>query len=286
MEIAFVGIGFDATLMLPILERNIPARYLTVSSETIDLEAYQGDKISFRMHPSIEAAALRILPKIKKRTKEAEIVFLLSEVTGKKQEDIICNIAEGLDNKPIINMVWYPKKKHGQRGIFDSLEQLGKHSSVIAIPQIGSTKLPELVSEYVKQILLMYQLPYAYAQADTGKRILSKGGLLHLAQEEIDIEYLTHDAEMLPWSISCIGHNKSLDTLLEYGHCALIHLTVPKGADPAIVQYIIEYIHSHLGEEGELNFSITVTTEPRDSVGIDLLVTDTVTAKEAESWSW
>ena len=286
MEVTFVGMGFDATLMLPILVRNIPGRYLAVSSEAIDLKDYQGDKISFRMHPSIEAAALRILPKIKKRTKEAGIVFLLSPIAGKRQEDIICDIAEGIDNKPIINIVWYPKKKHGQRGLSDSLERLGKNSSVIAIPQIGSTKLPELVSEYVKQILLMYQLPYAYAEADTGKRILSEGGLLHLKQEEIDIEYLSHDAEMLPWSISCIGHNESLDTLMEYGRCALLHLTVPQGADPAIVQYIVEYIHSHLGEGGELNFSITVITELRDSVGIDLLVTDTITAKEAESWSW
>lgn len=286
MEVTFIGMGFDATLMLPILERNIPGCYLAVSSEMIDLEDYQGDKISFRMHPSMEAASLRILPKIKNRTKDAEIVFLLSEITGKKQEDILCNIAEGLDNKTIINIVWYSKKKHGQRGISDSLKRLGKNSSVIAIPQISSTKLPELVLEYVEMILRMYTLPYAHAEEDTGRRILSAGGLLHLAHEEIEIEYLNLKAEMLPWSITSIGYNRNLDTLMEYGSSALLHLTVSRGTDPTIVQYITEYIYSHLGEEGELNFSITVISEQQDYVGIDLLVTDTVTAKEAESWSW
>ena len=89
MEIAFLGMGFEATLMLSMLERNIPARYLGISSEPMDLEGYQGDKIRFCMRPSVEAAALRILPKIKKRTKDADIVFLLTEITGKSKEDIL-----------------------------------------------------------------------------------------------------------------------------------------------------------------------------------------------------
>ena len=284
MEVTFIGMGFEATLMLPALEQNFPAYTLAISSEPLDLEGYHGDKIRFCMRPSVEAAALRILPKIKNRAKGAEIVFLFSEITGKKQEDIICNIAEGLDNKTIINIVWYSKKKHGQRGISDSLERLGKNSSVIAIPQISSTKLPELVLEYVEMILRMYTLPYAYAEEDTGRRILSAGGLLHLAHEEIETEYLNLRAEMLPWSITSIGHNRNLDTLMEYGRSALLHLTVPQGTDPTIIQYITEYIYSHLGEDGELNFSITVIPEKRDSVGIDLLVADTVTATEANEW--
>ena len=83
MEITFVGIGYDAALILPLLERNIPAHYLGVSStETTDIGVYKGDKIRFSLRPSVDAAALRILPKIKKRTKNAEIVFLLSEMTG------------------------------------------------------------------------------------------------------------------------------------------------------------------------------------------------------------
>ncbi len=286
MEVTFVGMGFDATLMLPILERNIPGRYLAVSSETIDLEDYQGDKISFRMHPSIEAAALRILPKIKKRTKEAEIVFLLSEITGKVKEDIVCNIAEGFADKIVVSVVWYSKRKHGQKGIINSIDRLGKHSSVVAIPQTDYGKLIELIGEYVEQILFMCQLPYVNAEKGTGKRILFAGGLLHLIQEEIETEYLNLRAEGLPWSISSITYNPNLDTGLEYGQSALLHLTVSKGTDPAIIQYVTEYIYSHLGEDGELNFSITVIAEPRDSVGIDLLVTDTVTVKEAESWSW
>ena len=64
----------------------------------------------------------------------------------------------------------------------------------------------------------------------------------------------------------------------------MLHLTVSQGTDPTIVQYIIEYIYSHLGEDGELNFSITATAEPRDSVGIDLLVADTLTAAEINDW--
>ena len=286
MEVTFVGMGFDATLMLPILEQNIPGRYLAVSSETIDLEDYQGDKISFRMHPSIEAAALRILPKIKKRTKEAEIVFLLSEITGKVKEDLVCNIAEGFADKLVVSIVWYPKRKHGQKGIINSIDRLRKHSSVVAIPQTDYGKLIELIGEYVEQILFMYQLPYVNAEKDTGKRILSEGGLLHLIQEEIETEYLNLRAEGLPWSITSIGYNRNLDTLMEYGSSALLHLTVSRGTDPTIVQYITEYIYSYLDEEGELNFSITVISEQQDYVGIDLLVTDTVTVKEAESWSW
>ena len=284
MEITFLGIGFDATLMLPILEQIIPARYLGISSEPIDLEGYQGDKIRFCMRPSVDAAALRILPKIKKRTKDAEIVFLLSEISGKSNEDIICNIAECLCDKTVVSIVWYPKQKHGQRGISNALERLGKRSAVVAIPQKVSTNLYELVPEYAEQILLMYQLAYANAEADTGKRILSKGGLLHLAQEEIEIEYLNYEAEFLRWSITSLKYNHNLDTLMEYGSTALLHLTVSCNTDPSIVQYIVEYIHSYLGEDRELNFSISVISEPWDSVGIDLLVTDTVTAKEADNW--
>lgn len=284
MEIAFLGMGFEATLMLSMLERNIPARYLGISSEALDLEGYQGDKIRFCMRPSVEAAALRILPKIKKRTKDADIVFLLAEITGKSKEDIVCNIAEGLEGKTVVSIVWYPKQKHGQRGISNTLERLGKCSAVVAIPQTGLPKLLELVPEYVEHILFMYQLAYVKAEVGTGKRILSKGGLLHMIQEEFDIEYLNLKAEGLPWSLSGIGYNQNLDTVMEYGSAALLHLTVSQGTDPAIVQYIIEYIYSHLGEDGELNFSISVITEPRDSVGIDLLVADTVTATEASDW--
>ena len=284
MEIAFLGMGFEATLMLSMLERNIPARYLGISSEPMDLEGYQGDKIRFCMRPSVEAAALRILPKIKKRTKDADIVFLLTEITGKSKEDIVCNIAEGIEGKTVVSIVWYPKQKHGQRGISNTLERLGKCSAVVAIPQTGLPKLLELVPEYVEHILFMYQLAYVKAEAGTGKRILSKGGLLHMIQEEFDIEYLNLKAEGLPWSLSGIGYNQNLDTVMEYGSAALLHLTISQGTDPAIVQYIIEYIYSHLGEDGELNFSISVITEPRDSVGIDLLVADTVTATEASDW--
>jgi len=75
MEVTFVGLGFDATLMLPILERNIPARYLAVSSETIDLEAYQVDKISFRMHPSIELPPCGSYPKLKKEQRRQKSFF-------------------------------------------------------------------------------------------------------------------------------------------------------------------------------------------------------------------
>ena len=284
MEIAFLGMGFEATLMLSMLERNIPARYLGISSEPMDLEGYQGDKIRFCMRPSVEAAALRILPKIKKRTKDADIVFLLTEITGKSKEDIVCNIAEGIEGKTVVSIVWYPKQKHGQRGISNTLERLGKCSAVVAIPQTGLPKLLELVPEYVEHILFMYQLAYVKAEVGTGKRILSKGGLLHMIQEEFDIEYLNLSAEGLPWSLSGIGYNQNLDTVMEYGSAALLHLTISQGTDPAIVQYIIEYIYSHLGEDGELNFSISVITEPRDSVGIDLLVADTVTATEASDW--
>ena len=284
MEITFLGMGFEATLMLSMLEQNIPVRYLGISSEPIDLERYQGDKIRFCMRPSVEAAALRILPKIKKRTKDADIVFLLAEITGKSKEDIVCNIAEGLEGKTVVSIVWYPKQKHGQRGVSNTLERLGKCSAVVAIPQTGFSKLLELVAEYVEHILFMCQLQYANAEADTGKRILSKGGLLHLIQEEFENEYLNLKAEGLPWSLSGIGYNHNLDTVMEYGSSALLHLTVSRGTDPAIVQYIIEYIYSHLGEDGELNFSITVISESRDSVGIDLLVTDTVTATEEIQW--
>ena len=284
MEIAFLGMGFEATLMLSMLERNIPARYLGISSEPMDLEGYQGDKIRFCMRPSVEAAALRILPKIKKRTKDADIVFLLTEITGKSKEDIVCNIAEGIEGKTVVSIVWYPKQKHGQRGISNTLERLGKCSAVVAIPQTGLPKLLELVPEYVEHILFMYQLAYVKAEVGTGKRILSKGGLLHMIQEEFDTEYLNLRAEGLPWSLSGIGYNQNLDTVMEYGSAALLHLTISQGTDPAIVQYIIEYIYSHLGEDGELNFSISVITEPRDSVGIDLLVADTVTATEASDW--
>lgn len=284
MEITFLGMGFEATLMLSMLEQNIPARYLGISSEPIDLERYQGDKIRFCMRPSVEAAALRILPKIKKRTKNADIVFLLAEITGKSKEDIVCNIAEGLEGKTVVSIVWYPKQKHGQRGISNTLDRLGKCSAVVAIPQTGLPKLLELAAEYVEHILFMCQLQYANTEADTGKRILSKGGLLHLIQEEFENEYLNLKAEGLPWSLSGIGYNHNLDTVMEYGSSALLHLTVSRGTDPAIVQYIIEYIYSHLGEDGELNFSITVISESRDSVGIDLLVTDTVTATEESQW--
>lgn len=284
MEITFLGMGFEATRMLPVLERNIPAQSLAISSEPLDLKGYQGDNIRFCMRPSIEAAALRILPKIKKRTKEAEIVFLFAEITGKSKEDIVCNIAEGLAGKTVVSIVWYPKQKHGQRGISNTLERLGKCSAVVAVPQTGFPKLLELVAEYVEHILFMYQLSYVNAGADAGKRILSKGGLLHLIQEEFEIEYLNLRSEGLPWSLSGIGYNYNLDTLMEYGSSALLHLTVSQGTDPAIVQYIVEYIYSQLGEDGELNFSIAVITEPRDSVGIDLLVADTITETEAKNW--
>ena len=284
MKITFLGIGFEATLMLSLLEQNIPARYLGISSEALDLEGYQGDKIRFCMRPTVEAAALRILPKIKKRTKDADIVFLLTEITGKAKEDIVCNIAEGLEEKTVVSIVWYPKQKHGQRGISNTLERLGKCSAVVAIPQIALPKLLELVPEYAEHILFMYQLSYVKAEADTGKRILSKGGLMHIIHDEFEIEYLNLNAEGVPWSLSGIGYNDDLDTVMKYGSAALLHLAVSQGTDPAIVQYIIEYVYSHLGEEGELNFSITVIPEPRDSVGIDLLVADTVTATEAENW--
>lgn len=284
MKITFLGMGFEASLMLPVLERNIPAQTLAISSEPLDLEGYQGDKIRFCMRPSVEAAALRILPKIKKRTKDAEIVFLFAEITGKSKEDIVCNIAEGLESKTVVSIVWYPKQKHGQRGISNTLERLGKYSAVVAIPQTEFHKRLELAAEYVEHILFMYQQPYVKADADTGKRVLSKGGLLHLIQEEFEIEYLNLRSEGLPWSLSGVGYNHNLDTVMEYGSSALLHLTVSQGTDPAIVQYVIEYIYSHLGEDGELNFSIAVITEPRDSVGIDLLVADTVTATEANDW--
>lgn len=284
MEITFLGMGVEATLLLPMLERNIPARYVGISSGPIDLEEYRGEKIRFSMRPSIGAAALRILRKINKSTKDADIVFLLSEINGKSTEDIVCSIAEGIEGKTVISIVWYPKQKHGQRGISNTLERLGKCSSVVAIPQMASTKLQELVPEYVEQLLFMYQLPYVNVEMDTCKRILSKGGLLHLMQEEIYIEHLNHKAEGIPWSISSIRHSRNLDTLLEYGSSALLHITVSQGTDPAAIQYICEYVFSQLGEDGELNFSITVISEPQDTVGIDILVTNTVTEKEASLW--
>lgn len=258
--------------------------YLGISSDPIDLEVYPGDKIMFCMRPSVDAAALRILPKIKKRTTDADIVFLLSEITGKSKEDIVCNIAEGLEGKTVVSIVWYPKRKHGQRGIANTLERLGKCSAVVAIPQTSLSTSLELAAKYAEHILFMYQLQYANAEADTGKRILSHGGLLHLIQGEFEIEYLNLKAEGLPWSLSGIAYNHNLDTVMEYGSSALLNITVSHGTDPAIIQYIIEYIYSHLGEDGELNFSITVISESRDSVGIDLLVTDTVTATEESQW--
>lgn len=105
-----------------------------------------------------------------------------------------------------------------------------------------------------------------------------------MMQEEIYIEHLNHKAEGIPWSISSIRHSRNLDTLLEYGSSALLHITVSQGTDPAAIQYICEYVFSQLGEDGELNFSITVISEPQDTVGIDILVTNTVTEKEASLW--
>jgi len=282
MNISFLGIGFDAIMMLKMFEPHIPAHYLAISSDAIDLEGYAGDKILFRMRPSVDAAASRILPKIKKQTKDAEVVFLLSEVSRQK-ENIICNIAEGLENKTVISIVWYPRKNHGQRGISKILDRLGEQSAVVAIPQGSFPKLLNLVAEYTELILFMYQQSYAYAQPDTGKRVISKGGLLHLAQDDFETEFLNLEAEGLPWSLSAICYNPSLDTGM-YGPSALLHLTVPQGTDPAIVQYIIEYVYSHIGEDWELNFSITEIPEAIDSVGVKVLVTDTITAKEADPW--
>ena len=94
---------------------------------------------------------------------------------------------------------------------------------MVAIPQTDYGKLIELIGEYVEQILFMYQLPYVNAEKDTGKRILSEGGLLHLVQEEIETEYLNLRAEGLPWSISSITYNPNLDTGLECSNHSICH---------------------------------------------------------------
>lgn len=284
MKITFLGMNCDAIVLLKILEEKISANYLGISSNARDLREYTGDKILFRLQPSIDAAVSRILPKIEKRTKDADIVFLFSEICGKGKEDIICDIAEELENETVVSVVWYPKQKHGQRGISNTLERLGECSAVVAIPQTTHSKLPELVPKYVEQILRMYQLPYVNEEADIGKRVISNGGLLHLIQEDLEIAYLNHRAEGLPWSISSICYNRDLDTGLDCGCNALLHLTVFQETDPSIIQYICEYVFSRIGEEGELNFSITVTPEPQDFVGVDLLVTDVVTLKESQKW--
>ena len=286
MEITCIGMGFDATLMLPVLEKNLPARCLGIASKSWDLEGYTGDQIRFSMRPSVDAAALRILPKIKKRTKGADIVFLFSEITGKSQEDIICNIAEGLEDQLVVCVVWYPKRKHGQRGIANTLQRLGRCSAVVSIPQTSIEKVLEVALCAVEQIQFLYPLAYANGEADKGKSVLSHGGLLHLVQEELEIEYLDYKCEGLPWSISAIGYNADMDTVMGYGCPALLHLAVPKGTDPKIVQYICEYIYSHLGEEGELNFSIAVRSDGKPSVGLDLLVADSCTREESSPWDW
>lgn len=284
MEITFLGIGFDATLMMQLLERNISAHYIAISSESLDLEQYEGEKVRYICRPSVDAAALRILAKTKKNTKNSDIVFLLSEITGKNKEDIICKIAEGLENKTVISVVWYSKQKHGQQGISNTLDRLGACSSVVAIPYSKLTTLLSLVTEYVEQILRMYNLPYVNTEPEIGKRIIGEGGLLHLVHREVDIGNLNRENERFSWGMAGIGYSVELDTLLEYGHSALLHLTVPKVTPPETIQYVCEYIFSQLGDEEEFNFNISVDNELADTVIIELLVTDTVTQKETEFW--
>lgn len=284
MENAFIGIGADADLVLAGLGKKLPGHSLWLSSGSNDPQGYEGEKLRFRMHPSVEAAASRLLPKIRKGTQEAGLLFLLSGITGKKQEDIICNLAEGFGDKTVVSVVWYPRQKHGQRGISSTLERLGKCSAVVALPLTDTAKLPELAETYVELIRVLYRLPYANAGADTGKRILTRAGLLHLIQREFQTDYLNLQAEGHPRSLNRIVYNQNLDTVMEYGRSALLHLTVSQGTDPAVIQYVCEYIFSHLGEEGELNFSISVRSEPGDTLGVKLLVTNAVTAEEVKSW--
>ncbi|MBO5892538.1 MAG: hypothetical protein J6Q30_07510 [Oscillospiraceae bacterium] len=284
MKITVLGIGFDATLVIQLLKKSIPAHYVAISANSSDLKQYEGEKIRYIGRPSVDAAASRILSKVKAHTLDSDIVFLFSEITGKSQENIVCNIAEGIEDKTVISIVWYSKQKHGQQGLSDTLDRLGACSAVVAIPISKQNTLLSLAPEYAEQILRMYKLPYAHAEPGTGKRVIENGGLLHLAQEEVDIAYLDHAGATLPWGLSCINYSCKLDTLLEYSQSALLHLTIPPATPPKKLQYVCEYIFSLMGDESELNFHLSVDHELKNSMMIELLATCSITAKEAESW--
>ena len=284
MEITFLGMGFDACCLMQQLEASIPGHYVAISSQAADLEQYDGDTIRYICRPSVEAAALRILTKTKKHTKNSDIVFLLSAITGKHNENIICHLTEGLTDQIVVSIVWYPKHKHGQQGIENTVDRLGACSSVIAIPDDRLPALLTYVPEYAEQVLRMYALPYVNAEPETGKRILSDGGLLHLVREEIGYFSLNPRNARSPFGISEINYSRTLDTQLEYCSSALLHLTVPPATPPRIIQFVCDYLYSRLGEDGDFNFSLSVDSTLKNAVIIELLATDSVTTAQSEMW--
>lgn len=284
MEVTFIGIGAEAASALKRLKQTVPGRYLGVFSKAADAADYDTEQLRFCLRPSVDAAALRILPKLQKLINGSEVVFLLSELSGKPQEDIICNLVQGLNAETVISIVWYEKRKHGQRGIETSLERLADHSAVVAIPQKNFEKTLELIPEYVGQLLLMYSLPYANAAPEAGKKALQEGGILHLTQNEIPMDELTPKRGWKSLGMAETEYNPDLDTLLNYSCSALLSLAVPPGTPPAIIRYICEYVFYAIDPEGEFNFHITVAPELQDCVAIKLLGADTITAKIADLW--
>ena len=127
-------------------------------------------------------------------------------------------------------------------------------------------------------------MPYLNAASDIGKKTICDGGLLHLAQENIRIDDFDCIRKRVPWDMHYIYHSYELDTLLEYCHSALLHLVIPPTTPPEVLKCICELIFSRLSEEGDFNLHISVESELTDSITVELLATDAITAKETEMW--
>ena len=280
MNTVIFGIEIEAIVLMREFRAEIPARYIAMDWDKETPEGCAEETIRFSARLPAEDAVSRIAVKIKKAAKDADLVFLLSEITGARKTDLLPHIAKLLEGKTVVSVVWYPWQKHGKERMLDALYRLEECSAVAAFQRGTADML--YISHLVQQIYRMCTMSYTNADADAGLRTLRDGGLLHIAESTVPLDDLQY--KRYSPTLYRIRHNHMLDTLLDGCRSALMNIRVPKTISPGVLRYLCEFAAFSTSEKGELNLNLFEDPDLADSVRIEVLATGAVTECEISTY--
>jgi len=285
MNIVLLGIEFDGIFVMRELSKHIPAQCVALSSDSYTLKNYGGNcTVKYSDRLPLGEALSRVVPKIEKYIKDADLVFLLSSVTGRRGEDEVCYLAEFLDADTLVNVIWFPQTERKLKRIQNLIDRLRSLTSVIAFDYTKSEDFCTWAYALVSQVVDMYQMSYANADPDTGKRCITNRGLLHIVSRIIKCDHIVRDIGQLAWNMRSVEHCDLQDTLLEYADSVLLHLRIPEGFPEEKLSNILECILFKINDNAEFNLALFVDPTLSDSVIIEVIAGNAVTCTEAAEW--